>query len=664
MPRWNGLPAISSDRNGRLACVVQKCLELRFESATILKFDDMAMEPKATILVVDDDAPFRSTVASVLSRKGYSVALAEDGRQGVELAAAHRPDLVVCDLEMPVMDGYQVLQALRSHPVLGEVPVIFLTGRDTPEQIRSGMNLGADDYLTKPLNAEDLLNAIRARLTRRVAARQRSREQMQKAADLFARAVHDLRDPLFVVLGYTDLLKNRDQPSVPGDILGRMRDATLRMQAILSETMLIAKSRMHRLEYEPVCTELGHVCEMLTAGLEECARVQFERPPAPVMACVDVTRFRQAVEQLLVNALKFSSGPVELRLFKQGESAILQVQDVGIGIPDGELERVGEPFFRASNAGMVSGNGLGLSIARACVEQHGGVLRFTTRLGQGSVFSIILPAALRPQGPGAAVPASNRAAAESRAATSSQAGALRVAIIDDEPLVREVVRELLAEATAEVVAEAASLAEARLLLRSSAPDVVLLDVGLPDGPGFDLLPELGPSVSVVFLSNAEEHAVNAFDCDAVDFLLKPITRERLCRALERVRERRAVASKRSGGAGLESTFLVKTLSEKRLVKVGEIRHIAAYGEYSWVYWDSGKGAMLRKPLRQWARELPSSQFLRVHRGAIVNLAFLETVERLPGGKMQVRLRDVAKGIPVSLRLAATVNRKLKAFSGA
>jgi len=188
---------------------------------------------------------------------------------------------------------------------------------------------------------------------------------------------------------------------------------------------------------------------------------------------------------------------------------------------------------------------------------------------------------------------------------------------------------------------------------------------LPDGYGFDLLPDLKQDASVVFVTSADEYAVHAFDCEAVDYLLKPVSPERLQKALTRVRQRLAAqptAAARSSQPG--DSFLVKTLTEKRLVKVSEIERIVAYGEYSWVYWQNNKkGALLRKSLRQWVKELPGEQFIRVHRRAIVNLACMERIEKLPNRRMQIHLRGSAEPILVSLRLAPILNRKLKSLRG-
>jgi two-component system LytT family response regulator len=217
-----------------------------------------------------------------------------------------------------------------------------------------------------------------------------------------------------------------------------------------------------------------------------------------------------------------------------------------------------------------------------------------------------------------------------------------------------------------IVGEADTLAQARRLARQQKPAVVFLDVNLPDGSGFDLLPDLEPKVSVVFVTSAEEYAAQAFDCEATDYLVKPVTSERLQKALLRVRQRLTGKTQAASVADsrLTGSFLVKTLTEKRLVKISEIKSILAYGEYSWVYWDkSEKGALLRKSLKKWQSELPREQFIRVHRRAIVNLACMERIEKLPNRRLQIHLRDTPEPILVSLRLAPVLNRKLKALRG-
>jgi DNA-binding NarL/FixJ family response regulator len=119
------------------------------------------------ILVIEDQPQMRKNLATILEMENFEVALAADGRSGIELARNSRPDIIICDVMLPELDGYGVLEQLRADPATATLPFVFLTAKGDKTDIRNGMNLGADDYLTKPVSREDLLNAIRVRLERR-----------------------------------------------------------------------------------------------------------------------------------------------------------------------------------------------------------------------------------------------------------------------------------------------------------------------------------------------------------------------------------------------------------------------------------------------------------------------------------------------------------------
>ncbi|MBP7949086.1 MAG: response regulator transcription factor [Verrucomicrobiales bacterium] len=121
---------------------------------------------KKRILIIEDQAPMRRNVALMLQLEGFEVLTAENGRTGLALAREHRPDLVLCDVMMPEMDGYSVVQALRAQKDFANTPFIFLTAKSDRSDIRIGMNFGADDYLTKPVVRDDLLAAVQVRLAR------------------------------------------------------------------------------------------------------------------------------------------------------------------------------------------------------------------------------------------------------------------------------------------------------------------------------------------------------------------------------------------------------------------------------------------------------------------------------------------------------------------
>lgn len=650
-----------------------------------------------TVLLIDDDEHLTKLVGRYLRRRGYDVATASTGKEGLAGASEKVPELIVCDLEMPEMNGFEVVRNLRNNPALADIPVIFLTGYGDHSVQRQGMNLGADDFLTKPVELEELHRAIQARLLRRESQKTRYEERVDSTLKSFIGIIHDLRNPLVALCGYADLLGSGNSAAVlagdgPHAILERMQKAGVRLHQVIANLMLLAKSRLQQVPFNPTSFNLRDSLERFLTEHEAAARLEFHAEEGDFPIVADALRLRQMVENLVSNALKYSEGPVQIRLLRQCENYRIEIHDRGIGIPPAEQARLFEPFFRASNAEAQHGYGLGLSIVKDCVEQHGGQLRCSSTVNQGTVFQIDLPhspagqPSPNPSSPApvagvAGIPISGLKAgsaptpalrpSSSMLATEASStppvvepdrAALRAIIVDDDTLVCALLRDFLEEAGDSVIlGEAVTFAEARRLVRLG-PNVVFLDVRLPDGSGFDLLPHLPLGTEVVFVSGVEEYAVNAFDYDAVDFLLKPITRERFHQTLARLRTRLAAGSdvKRQGAP---LSFLVNTVKGKQFVSVNEVKTIIAYGEYSWVHWGRNDSALVRKSLKQWEAELHAGQFVRAHRNAIVNLGLLDHVERLPGSRIQLHLKHTEKPILVSVRLTGSVNRRLSAFAG-
>ena len=265
---------------------------------------------RQSILLIDDEEGFRDVIARSLVKHGFEVLQAADGKEGLRKAAESRPDLILCDLMMPQMNGYEVLAALRCEERLAGIPVIFLTAQSEPAEVRQGMNLGADDYLIKPANIPDLLGAIKARLKRRQSERQRQEQQMERVMRLFGETVHDLRNPLFAAFGYTHQLKNAaanpDGSQERADqILAGLQKSVTRMQDIISETMFVVRSQMKRPALNPGAFDLRDFCELLLADHEPAGRLEFRCGEGPFPVVADGPRLRHALENLLSNGLKY-----------------------------------------------------------------------------------------------------------------------------------------------------------------------------------------------------------------------------------------------------------------------------------------------------------------------------------------------------------------------
>ncbi|HKG91864.1 MAG TPA: LytTR family DNA-binding domain-containing protein [Gemmatimonadaceae bacterium] len=255
------------------------------------------------------------------------------------------------------------------------------------------------------------------------------------------------------------------------------------------------------------------------------------------------------------------------------------------------------------------------------------------------------------------------------------AAALRAVVIDDERLARrEMCTLLAADGRVEVVGEGASPSAGAALVERLRPDVVFLDIRLGRASGFELLEQLDdPDVAIVFVTAYDEHAVRAFDVNALDYLLKPVEPRRLTRAVDRlvaraaaragrvtpatVPERAAVAAKPLVAA---DWLFVRAGERRAFVQLATVTHLSASGDWVTLHLADGRALRTGDPLGDWERRLPAS-FLRIHRAAIVNLAYVARLEPWSHGSWQVWLRaGSAAPLPLSRRYAARARELLGA----
>jgi two-component system sensor histidine kinase/response regulator len=159
------------------------------------------------ILLIEDSDDLRADIVEMLQLEGFTMLEASDGRSGLELALTQLPDLIVCDVMMPYMDGYEVLEKVRSHPLTATIPFVFLTSRAEHDSQRYGMRLGADDYLAKPFNVAELLAVINVQLKKASDARAAADKQMEDLRiNIISAMPHELRTPLNTILGFSEVL--------------------------------------------------------------------------------------------------------------------------------------------------------------------------------------------------------------------------------------------------------------------------------------------------------------------------------------------------------------------------------------------------------------------------------------------------------------------------
>ena len=360
-----------------------------------------------TILIIEDEEALRLTLVDRLTIEGFRVQTAGDGQAGVCQALAEPPDLILCDIMMPLLDGYGVLKALQADARTAAIPFLFLSAKADPPQVRAGMDLGADDYLCKPVAKAELLAAIRTRLGKYHQQQQRG-EQLADVArvDLARKLPRELLSPLTGLLGAGQLLESADpkQPVAGVCELGRVvRHATLRLhrmiQRFLSYAELAAAGR-NRPAQERLRGTGFLAVRTLTIDLARLFAQRASRPDdlqldlGEVELTISPAHFGELVAELVDNAFKFSTPGtgvrVQLSLQPDG-SCLLVVTDQGRGLPLNPV-RPAETFRQFDiDPWTQSGTGLGLALVQQIANLYHGSLIFTSEPGNGTRASLRLP---------------------------------------------------------------------------------------------------------------------------------------------------------------------------------------------------------------------------------------------------------------------------------
>ena len=383
-------------------------------------------DEKATILIVDDTPDNLSLIAGLL-KDTYKVKVAIEGERALKIAQSDSPpDLILLDIMMPGMDGYEVCRRLKADGRTKEIPVIFLTALTAVEDERKGLELGAVDYITKPISppivaarvkthlslkaAADFLRDKNAFLEQEVARRTRDLEQANELKLSFIGvASHELRTPLAILLGLTGMaLMRKDMPAPLSERLEGIDRAAQRLQYLVDQLirMLVAERFDQTLSRTPTAMAglLRQAADDVRPFIEFRGQsLDVDVPDNLGTANVDALKIRDAVNQLLLNAIKFTPDGGRITLQAQrgvNGSLVIQVRDTGVGIDAEALPRMFEPFFTGFDVSHHAsgsfefgrqGLGLGLSVVKGFVELHGGSVAVQSERGHGSTFSLTLP---------------------------------------------------------------------------------------------------------------------------------------------------------------------------------------------------------------------------------------------------------------------------------
>jgi signal transduction histidine kinase len=348
------------------------------------------------ILVVDDDEDGRSAFGELLAAAGYAIRLARSGAECLAHIEDRPPSLVLLDVSMPGMDGIETLKRIRDgkHP---DVPVILLTGyRLDPESIGSGLELGAEEYLPKPVRPGELTARIRALL--RLQSARRELEAVKR--DQTAMLVHDLKQPLAIIALRAEFVADEGTDAEIVRSGHAIREACRQMEQLVNSVLELSRLEAGQLK---ITRQPHAVDEILTDVVEQFRGLAERRgltlaasaiSDAPV--ALDRAKIVQVLQNLIGNALKFtpSGGRIDVQAVRSGHEVLVSVEDTGQGIAPQEAARVFDKWQQTKAGRAKGGSGLGLAIARAIVEAHGGSIGAGPRSdgSRGARFWFVLPA--------------------------------------------------------------------------------------------------------------------------------------------------------------------------------------------------------------------------------------------------------------------------------
>ena len=358
------------------------------------------------ILVIDDDKLVCEMITSSLQLEGFETLSALDGMEGVEAARTHLPDLIVCDIVMPNLDGYGTLKALRENHATAMIPFIFLTGQSTKSDLRQGMISGADDFLTKPIMIGELVAAIRARLQKRALVKQETDRKLDELrANLSISLPHEIRTPLSGIIGFAEVLRDDVKSLGPEEISDMakiiLKSAT-RLGHLVENFLTFAQLEMLAATSAPKAFVGKDSTVMFDLHIEEIAdkkAKEYERPDdlrlslGGAEASVVTASGKRIVEELVDNAFKFSSRGQSVEIATKTVDGFWQltVKDSGVGMDSKDIAQIGayRQFQRKSREQQ--GSGLGLAIALKMSELYGGTLTVQSEIGKGTLVTVRLP---------------------------------------------------------------------------------------------------------------------------------------------------------------------------------------------------------------------------------------------------------------------------------
>ena len=353
------------------------------------------------ILIIEDQLAISEEVNDWFTFEGFETFTASNGRAGVELAKGQIPDLIVCDIMMPGMDGREVLAALRKNPATRMIPFVFITALAGREDIRSGMDLGADDYIIKPFTRNEMLNAVKIRLEKTGDFKMHTDSALNELRDsIILHLPHELLTPLNGILGASYLLKDPDihfNTAKRVELGENLQLSATQLFRLFRNYLIYAQLQLNEIKNNrnSVLNNPGQLCETITTetakGYDRSNDLELSIAEGNIP--IEETEFKKIVEELTDNAFKFSQPgqKVIVNCGTENNTFRLIVKDYGRGMLAADIHKIGASMQFDRKIQEQRGSGLGLIIAKRLIELYDGKLFIESMPGKGSTFIAVFP---------------------------------------------------------------------------------------------------------------------------------------------------------------------------------------------------------------------------------------------------------------------------------
>ncbi len=372
-------------------------------------------DKKALVLVVDDIPRNLQVLSTILDNEGFDITFASNGKQAIDVANSAMPDLILLDVMMPEMNGFEACQILKSMDKTKHIPIIFITGRSDTESIVEGFKAGAVDYVTKPFNTVEMISRIKTHLELKLSKdkilesnkkldnyRFELEQVIQSKDKFFSIIAHDLRGPFSGFIGLTSMLIEDYEELNKEEIVtisNSMNSSAKQLYELLENLLEWSRSQMGKIEYNPINIDIfnisGKVLSLIEANAKEKNITLLNSIVENTYVFADSNMLNTILRNLISNAIKFTelNGTITLSTEQNDKMCLISVSDTGIGISEEGISQIFKIDTKYTTLGTNNerGTGLGLVLCKELIEKQGGGISVSSTLGKGTTFTISLP---------------------------------------------------------------------------------------------------------------------------------------------------------------------------------------------------------------------------------------------------------------------------------